>query len=143
MALAEPVLDIVATAVFEDCHVAWFVTVCVVLFENAVVAVNCAESPAFAGAEGPVTVIEVIVGVGAVATGVEDGLLPFPPQPPTNSTTTIASRTLHARHMGPTSAELYEFFINIGIEPLPAISPSDPAGSKKRPGSRLPAVLNR
>jgi hypothetical protein len=39
-AVTNPVEETVATAVFEDCHEAWFVTVCVVPFDMAAVAEN-------------------------------------------------------------------------------------------------------
>ena len=75
-----PVEDTVATAAFDDCHVAWLVTFCVVPFDRLAVAVNCAVAPT-AGAD-PVTATDETVGDadGEGAVGCED--VEVPPLPP-------------------------------------------------------------
>jgi hypothetical protein len=75
-AVTMPVEDTVATPTLEDSQVAWFVTVCVLLFDMTAVAVNCDVSPGFAEEAGAVTVTEVTVGAAGVLGVVGVPLLP-------------------------------------------------------------------
>jgi hypothetical protein len=54
----------VATAVFDDCQLAWDVTVCVEPFDSVAVATNCVLAP-MPGAT-PVTDTDATVGAGVV-----------------------------------------------------------------------------
>ena len=59
-----PELVTVATAVFDDCQLAWDVTVCVEPFDSVAVATNCVLAPMPAAT--PVTDTDATVGAGVV-----------------------------------------------------------------------------
>lgn len=63
-----PAAFTVASDVFDDCHVAWLVTFCVVPFDMVAVAVNCEVNPTFGAV--PATAIEETVAVGVVGVSV-------------------------------------------------------------------------
>src|SRR5947209_7634127 len=63
--VTSPAALTVATPVFDDAHVAWDVTICVVLLDSVAVAVNCEVAPTFG--DVPPTVSTVTVGAVDVA----------------------------------------------------------------------------
>src|SRR6516164_5588629 len=91
-AVTRPVFDTVATVVLEDCQVACEVTLCVVPFDSAAVALNCEAAPTF----GAVPPIDTEVTVGAV--GVE--VVGEPPQALSVAAAMTTPPRVHIRSLG-------------------------------------------
>lgn len=98
-AVTKPVEETVAMLVLDDCQVAWFVTVCVLLFDITAVAVNCEESPGLADEAGAVTAIELTVGAAGVVGVVA---VPFPAPPQLTRPKAMPTETNIARRVRPT-----------------------------------------
>src|SRR5262245_66330221 len=88
MPVTTPALFTVAMALFEDAHVAWLVTDCVVPSASVAVAVNCVAAPT-AGAVPPTATVATLGGDGLVGD--------FPLLQPLSNSVTPMHRTTRPR----------------------------------------------
>src|SRR5206468_5309402 len=86
---AAPFSEIVMTAAFEVCHVAFAVTSCLFPSESVAVTVNCVVAP-ISGIE-PEMLIAVTVGVGVTGVEPPEDAVDLPPQPVNKPTTQPAA----------------------------------------------------